>query len=260
MKFSPIVILDSTNYFEWAQSTQAQLTLNGHWDVIDPEEEEPPVGRPARGNAAEAADAAALLAQQEKKAKAALMLSVSAQYKLIVQRAPTARAAWITLEEQNQGQVEALKHQTRQQLSKIKKEQHEDMVQYHSRIRTLAYKLEMVNMPPTDTELVGYALGGLGPEYNSSMAVLQHYTIDTTFEGLLKHLLLADNLAESIDKQARVMALSASTTRRGGGGRGGRGAQGLVCWTCGKEGHFKYQCPDKAAAGVAPAGGRAFAL
>lgn len=72
------------------------------------------------------------------------------------------------LKEQNQGQLEVLKHLTRKQLANIKKEQSEDMVEYHSRIRMLAYKLEMANMGPSDSELVGYALGGLGPEYNDS--------------------------------------------------------------------------------------------
>lgn len=240
--------LGTDNYLEWAVRMQAKLIRKELWSVVEPDgedelPEETPVaaaGTAADATVAEAAKAPAVKPKRDTRSKKkmemarALLIEYVTKSQLSYMRDRDPRVIWVKLEKVHRSRGLATEMSLKRRFLTSQKKPHQSMQKWIGTISGIQWELEEIGVAIDDKDVILALTMGLGPAYESFVVSLDSTPADQLTLDFVIHRLLNEESrrGDSGINKDEVKQESAMKT-------GPR-----VCWTCGKPGHMKAECPD----------------
>jgi hypothetical protein len=183
----------------------------------------------------QAAEAAATDAQ----AKAVIALCVADHLLVTVDKAASARAAWADLQAIFQSKSVAQMQRTRRDFNSLKLQPGESITDYISRAETLRSSMELAGQQVDDNAFTMTLLDGLPKDYFPVVTIIESSVNLPSLSEVRGTLLRAEEqLAKdrrgspaSSDGEAVVVNMAGSKIKG--------------CWSCGRPGHIKNNCPKR---------------
>ncbi|OVA12015.1 hypothetical protein BVC80_1483g3 [Macleaya cordata] len=215
------VKLNSTNYLLWHSHFSAYLRGHDLFGHVDGSTPCPPRDLSAGEKNSEGTvpknQAFNDWVKQDQLILSAIYASVSEGVHSQIVRCSTARDVWLRLERSFASSSQARVMQLQLQLSRTKKGS-SSIMEYLTTITSIADRLAAVSKPVPDSDLVLYALGGLGPEYGSFVTSittrLDPISFDDLHGYLLSHEIRLTEDAAQIEVAAPAVNVSTKTEHR----------------------------------------------
>lgn len=235
-----IPMLQAANYGEWSERAESALVIKDLDSAIDF------TGR-CKGTlelpANATQEAKALAIRKDKKALAFMKLHVSNSFLPVLREVASANEAWHKLKDTNASSCKARQVFLRQELSRLRKEDGEQITQYVARDMGMRNDLMAAGYPKMgDYELSLAILQGLPLEYAIIVSIVESRLQDSsTIDEVLQQLLTAEERVKSITAQEahrNLHVADAFMVRH-------KQQDARSCWRCGKSGHVKANCPGR---------------
>ena len=226
--------LTSQNYYGWRTDMLSHLQIH---DLIDAVTETP-------------AFLALELPKQTRmtqKALAVMKLSITSALRAHVEEATTAKELWTILDTIFSEMTVGARNALRDELHALQQHTGEDALTFVGRALTIKGKLkECCNMNVTESDFIYHIVKGLHSGYEDFVKHIQFQMTDMTLAKFMSQLQSVTPTAEDSRAAARAYAVGYDA-----------GKQDLdkhtvpkrefrgVCFSCGKRGHMKRDCPDK---------------
>jgi hypothetical protein len=228
MPSAQIVKLNDENYFDWAELMEALLVKQDLWITIAG-------SRPAGSlNTKAVRD----FVTKEQKARAELKLNVDPT-QLPHTRFNTPKEIWENLERIHCGKGFASRLSLLRQFHRMEKADSQTMASWIAHVRELAHRITQIGFPLQDEEIIIVLTQGLGDLYDPLIVALD----STPPEELSVDYVVAHLINEETRRTTTNMvygggqnALAARMAQKKG--------KHIVCYGCGKKGHFVSDCPE----------------
>jgi hypothetical protein len=230
--------LRSTNYYSWREFMKAALILVDLWSAVEED---------ANYHALDAAGQAKMKA----KATALIQVKISSELKHLVTGAASAKVAWKALEDTFKAQSVGRKSALRQQLKELRRKKTEDVLIYISRAEILRTEFkDACNETVPDDAFIHDILDGLGSAYKEFVRQYRYGNKALTLQELKSRLLFVavmvqhddDNDDDDDDLSDSRPAHAFQVAAQRGRGSQYAGKNG-ACHVCGKNDHWKRDCP-----------------
>ena len=221
-------VLDANNFAEWHMDIAQVLSLENLQGYIS----SPPP------------ENFKFVKKDDDRAKAIIYLRVHKKYKVKVNEAQTALAAWKALEAVFLAKNDGMKQQLWQDLTTIKQMGTEDLTAYFARGRDIMDSLILVGETVTEKNALTHILNGLESVYDHAVEILQlQGTNDNaSLDQVLAKLFRIEAKITAKQKEEEVNALVMSVGRFS---RKGNSTKQQTCFYCGKTGHIRRFCRKK---------------
>jgi DNA-binding FrmR family transcriptional regulator len=214
--------LDENNQDEWFANIRCMLVIKKAWPAISTPTE-------AAGKAA------------DELARAIIETHVTKPYKRIVRNAKSAKEAYDELQDLFKTLSYAKTNALLTEWETVRVERGETMASYVDRVQTLAAKLEDIEEPVSDRQVVNKILHGLSSSYDMVVTMLQALDVTPKIPEVLRQLVVAEQKLVAKEKKEELAEAYYAA----------RGAAKVNiyankrCYTCNKLGHIKAHCPDR---------------
>jgi len=242
------------NWHEWKIRMQMELIRKDLWDIVDGPAESVPLPPPSGGSTSGTGTRSTTAATDEatktyndwtksnRKALAEIMLRVETDQMMHINREKGGREAWASLCETYQKKGLADKLFLKRQLLRHRMPEGATIREHIATIGRLADALAAIGSPVPDDELGFTYLIGLHDSYDPLIMSLEAREEKALTSTFIKNALIHEE-ARRKDREGDNDGIAMFT--RGNprsGKRWQRDRTKVICYNCGKSGHFKDEC------------------
>jgi gag-polypeptide of LTR copia-type/Zinc knuckle len=222
--------LNDDNYFDWAELMEALLVKLDLWVTIT---EIPPTGSP---NSKAVRD----FNMKQQKARAELKLNVEPR-QLPHTRFDTPKEIWENLERVHRAKGFASRLSLLRRFHGMVKDDEQTMSSWVADVRELAHRIKQTGFELQDEHVILVLTQGLDESYHPLIIVLdsalpEELTMDSVITRLIN---------EESRRSVKVAEFGASALTAYDKGKQGKQGKNVMCFNCGKKGHYANKCPEK---------------
>jgi hypothetical protein len=263
LKDFKVVALGVDNYFTWRERIKAVLEIKDLDHTISAKE---PAGGTSSGGTGSASRE--IKPEEDKRAKGIIKMTVEDILLPIVDKATSARDAWIKLETMFVGEAKTRVLTLKNELNNIKMDPSESAIEYVARGTSLQTKLHAAGHPISEEDVVLALLNGLPADYDNVRTVIFTTGQELTLSKVIGQLMTAESQLRArrggsslaaANSGAALMASGSNSNSHSGGYSRSYGKQAAggkpdsnssyggseyrpECFYCHKKGHKKFQC------------------
>jgi hypothetical protein len=223
-----IPLLTSSNYWEWAVRVEDRLVAKD-------------LDRYIREGVQRITD---VEVAQDRKAISLIRSYVSLELLPYLLGVGSAREAWTMLSAVNTSSLQAKKLGLEEKLLGLKMSKAEDVTEYCARARRIQLELRSAGETVADHRLARCILHGLPMEFEGVRNILLFQAAtEVNLDAMVTHLKVAEErMSRSVEQDATALAADKEKKRKKSMKKDAM--KKVVCFQCGKPGHFKRNCPE----------------
>lgn len=232
---------DASQFTTWKFQVRVALNARDIYAVVSGDEVKPDPAAEGATAAASSTASTAIATWNRRDAKAQNIIVSSLGERVIshVIDCETSRAMWLKLISIYEQSNEFSKSQLQQQFFSYAKEPADDMATYISKMEVLVHRMRNANVAIDDSMIITKLLTALPQEYRHFASAWDSFApTSQTLITLKSRLMIEEQRMKTNDSAEKAVAFVA----KGGSKQKQKAGK---CFSCGRKGHWKSQCPEK---------------